>query len=107
MNTQIDLDIPTGKGKVHNLTGKDRGLHGRVFFEVDALDQTSESVQVIVPDHLDNISTSYFLGLFSKSIKSLGEDAFRSKYIFHSPKTAISRQIEHGIKLSLTLDLDN
>ena len=103
MNTEINLDGLTGNGRVHNLTGKDRGLSGRTLFKMDELDASDTMVNVIIPEHLDNMSTSYFLGMFSKSIKSLGVEKFRAKYLFNSTKPVIIKQIEHGIKLSITL----
>lgn len=100
--TELNLHEVTGSGRVHNLAGKDRGSSARALFKLDILDNNPESVTVIVPDYLDTISTSYFLGLFSKSVKNLGADNFKNKYRFVADEV-MQKQINHGIKLSESL----
>ena len=95
----IDLNEVTGQGTVHNLAGKPRGESARKHFQLDRLDRTDEAVIVRAPDYLTNVSSSYFLGLFSPSIERLGVDGFLSKYRFEA-QPHILRAIQHGIERS-------
>ena len=81
---RIDLALYTANGKVHNLSGKDRGLDARQNFGLDELDQGTESVAVRIPDYVYAISTSFFCGMFSESYKALGPDHFLEKYRFEA-----------------------
>jgi len=94
----IDLDIITDHGKVHNLAGKERGVSARRLFNLDELDSKADAIVVRVPEHLNAISPSFFLGLFSASIASLGgKDGFLRKYRFTADE-AIMEQVMNGIR---------
>ena len=95
---EIDLDLLTDGGRVHNLTGKPLGINARKLLKLDDLDRLDQSVDVVVPDHIYAISSSFFLGLFSESLKNFGgRDAFLQHYKFAADQV-IMEQVSEGIK---------
>jgi hypothetical protein len=94
---EIDLDQVTDGGASRNLAGKERGEAARAYFHLNELDQVPDVVIVRAPEYLINISSSYFLGMFSPSIQHLGgEENFLRKYQFEAPQH-IRVAIRHGI----------
>lgn len=106
MMQTIDLDRLTGNGKVHNLSGHVRGLAARTEFGLDDLDTASAQVRVIVPDHVYSLSPSFVQGLFSASVKALGNnpETFFSHYEIVA-SDLVRRQIDRAM-LNITLDRD-
>lgn len=99
--TVVDLGQVADGGKVRNLSGKERGENARIFFHLDDLDRSPSPVTVIVPDYIYAISSSYFLGLFSRSVISRGtEDNFLAHYHFEADAD-IMKQISHAISRCL------
>ncbi len=90
----IELEQLT-QGKVRNLTGHDRGLAARQNFDLDALDASGEAVDVVVPEGLDGITTSFFQGMFAQSVRSVGA-GFLDHYRFHA-SPALMEQVLRGI----------
>jgi len=102
-NKMIDLDILTENGKVHNLSGHDRGLAARAEFQLDGLDGDSPTVEIHVPDHIYAVSPSFIQGLLAASFATLGstrEAFFRQYRIVASD--LIKRQFDRGISAILT-----
>ena len=65
------------------LAGRERGYRARAAEGLDALDRKpAVEIRVVVPDAVYSINSSFFLGLFEKSIVTLGEDEFRRRYRF-------------------------
>lgn len=104
MSGQINLDALTGGGKVHNLSGHTRGLAARDLFKLDDLDSgASDPVLVVVPDHIYSVSPSFIQGLFSASVRKLGNDKCRFYNHYRIVGTdLIMRQIERGMSAILT-----
>ena len=95
--TDINLDLVANGGQVRNLAGKPRGEDARRAFRLDEIDHEVGIVTVTIPDYIYAVSSSFFLGLFSRSVASLGSaDAFFAHYRF-SASDSIMRQIQHGI----------
>ena len=67
-------------------------------FNLDELDKNAESIDVIIPDYIVTFTPSFFLGLFSKSLDTLGEDGFFRKYHFKSTREIIQKQILSGVE---------
>ncbi len=97
-NELIDLGILT-KGKVHNLSGHERGLAARRRFGLDALDSDGVCHTVRVPDSMNAISPSFVQGLFAATLRAYGNDVgkFENAYSFEA-SDLIRRQIERGIQ---------
>ena len=99
----INIDELTGFGKVHTLSGHPKGVAARQKFELDALDKSSEPVQIVVPDHLFGLSPSFIQGLFTASVRYFGND--KKKFFDHYKIEAsdlIIRQVNRGMDAILT-----
>lgn len=99
----IDLNILTDNGKVHNLSGHDRGVAARAEFGLDALDLGGGDVEISVPDHIYAVSPSFVQGLLADSVKTLGStrEGFFSRYRLVA-SDLIKRQFDRGISAILT-----
>lgn len=64
------------------LSGRDVGEQARLRYHLDDLDTNEETVTVEIPVKIWTLSASFFLGCFGNSVRKLGEDKFRKKYIF-------------------------
>lgn len=102
MTLEVDLDVLT-QGKVHNLSGHERGLAARTLFALDMLDQASQPVEVRIPEHIYGISPSFIQGLFSASVIALGssKDAFFEHYRLVATDL-VRRQFDRGLSAILT-----
>ena len=69
--------------------GRDRGEAARKAAGLDALDSAGEFVEVIIPDDVFSINSSFFLGMFGNSIRTLGEMDFRQRYSFTGRPVAL------------------
>lgn len=85
------------KNKVRNLTGHERGVAARERYNLDKLDLSTDVVRIVVPNDLDAITTSFFQGMFAKSVRSFPtSDLFLSHYLFEASPTIVE-QIMRGI----------
>ena len=86
------------------LTGRLEGKDIRTTLDLDREDKSNEPVEVIISSKMTGINISFFLGLFSKSLKILKEN-FTEKYIFvysdEETRDLIEEDIEYGIKEAL------
>lgn len=101
MNAKIiDLSRYTSPG-VGILADRDRGEHARKKEGLDEFDRSEGQARVIIPDAVYSVNSSFFLGLFDKSINHLGPDRFREKYLFEGPDADRTR--EEGIRMAIIL----
>ncbi|KXU29218.1 hypothetical protein A0J57_18230 [Sphingobium sp. 22B] len=96
--TAIDLEELTGAGKVHNLSGRERGLAARELFKLDQLDADAQPVDVLVPDYVYSLTPSFVQGFFGASVKAFGYDTerFKSHFRFKAP-SIVMQQLERGL----------
>lgn len=93
----IDLGRASGDSKVRNLAGKERGLSARNELKIDYYDNVEGRVKVLVPEGMYAVTSSFFLGLFSKSAKKFKtKNDFLNHYDFVC-SSLMKRQIEHGV----------
>lgn len=99
----IDLDRLTDNGRVHNLSGHDRGIAARQAFELDRYDEEAGIVEIVVPDHIYAVSPSFVQGLLSGSFRRVGFDkaTFFSRYTLVA-SDLVRRQFDRGISAILT-----
>ncbi len=95
--TTINLEN-YAKGRTSVLGTKVKGADAREKFNLDILDQQEGYIEVIIPSYIVTITPSFFLGLFSKSLDTLGEDAFFEKYHFKDTRMIIQKQIIAGVE---------
>ena len=79
-------------------SGRNLGAEVREKLRLDEIDVRDCIVNIIVPKETWTINSSYFLGLFNKSISFLGEENFREKYKFVTDSKLILMDIESGIE---------
>ena len=95
----IDLsEYRSGTSRV--FAGRDRGTSVRERARIDDLDRGGEEVEVRIPPDTFSVNSSFFLGMFEKSIQLLGPDAFRQRYHFIGADV-IKRTLEDGIAEAL------
>lgn len=85
------------------LRGKNFGTQIRNKLKLDEIDKTEEQVIIIIPSDIWSLNSSYFIGMFEKSILLLGEEKFRKKYLFQYSNNYILENIEQGIEDTLNL----
>lgn len=91
------------KNEVRNISGHERGVKARERFMLDELDSNAETIDVLIPAEIEAIATSFFQGMFSKSVQRFGsKDDFLSHYRFVAAPL-VMEQILRGIDRSLTV----
>ncbi len=96
----VELNIDSFlRGKnVRNLSGHERGVVAREFYGLDDLDTADEEITFVISNDVDAIASSFFQGMFSKSVREFPTDEeFLSHYKFLA-SPSVFRQIEQGIK---------
>jgi len=96
---KIDLNVYHEKGTIV-LSGRPKGEALRRDLNLDKLDGDSDSVEVIVPKEVVSLNSSFFSGLFEKSIRAMGAEKFRAKYLFNC-RTEIRDDVSAGIEEAL------
>ena len=86
--------------EVKVFSGRDVGEEFRKKKNLDELDKASEPTEIVVPKGVYSINASFFLGMFGPSVRSLGEQKFRSQYKFLC-EPVINKNIEDGISRAL------
>jgi len=93
----IDLGKMT-QGKVRNLSGQNRGVAAREFFDLETLDHKDEVITVKFPEDLLAVAPSFTQGLFARSFAALGSGySFRKHYKIEASEL-IKEQLEHGFR---------
>lgn len=94
-------------------SNQDKGLQARMEFNLDSLDRKEDAiVYVIIPDKTYSIGSIFFLKMFGESIKVLGEEGFRKKYIFvHENRYPLigdlQREVDDGIHFAMIMFRDD
>lgn len=87
------------------LSGVDLGVTARKTFNLDLLDSQENIVTIQIPDEVYSVNSSFFSGMFQKSLKTLGEKVFRERYLFECDDI-IKMNVENGISnIVNTMDL--
>ncbi|MCT4673871.1 MAG: hypothetical protein N4A37_11590 [Prolixibacteraceae bacterium] len=82
--------------------GRSQGNEARDDANLEALEKEYDKIVVIIPKGTSSISPSFFLGMFSKSIMSLGGvDNFLKKYEFEFSDD------DHDVKEFLKLNIES
>ena len=94
------LDLTKLGGRVY--VGRPNGRMARDYFKVENIEKENQfPVSVIFPDDARTLTSSFFLGMFGKSVRTAGtRDEFYSRYKFNANKQ-ILEEIELGITEAL------
>lgn len=90
------------KNESRMFSGREFGIEVRCKIDLDSRDQDFETYYIQISDDTMAINSSFFGGLFSESVLTLGAERFREKYIFQnekgkSLKDTLQKDIEEGI----------
>lgn len=83
-DNNITIDLEKLGGPV--FIGRPKGEAARKKYNLDHIDNTDTKVIVLVPENAYSLNSSFFLGLFGKSISLAGSrEKFLNKYEFRAP----------------------
>lgn len=82
------------------LSGRDEGFAAREKLKLTEMEKAFEEIIVHVPKDTWSFNSSFFLGLFTESIRTHGEVYFKNKYKFECSDT-IREDVEDGVKQAL------
>lgn len=99
MQQTIDLTKYAGREEIV-LSGRPKGEELRRKLGLEEKEQQADIITIIVPQHVVSLNSSFFLGLFTDSVRRFGEEGFRSKYSFHC-RPVLLKDIEAGIHQAL------
>jgi len=100
MSKRINLQDKISNGSII-LSGREKGETLREKLNLDQLEQDNDEVVIVVPDSIVSFNSSYFLGLFTPSIKKYkSKEKFLKKYKFECDEY-ILKDIEDGITEAL------
>ena len=99
MQQMIDLTKYTGRDEII-LSGRPKGEELRQKLNLEKMDSEADAIKIIIPQHIVSLNSSFFLGLFTESVKKFGEEGFRSKYFFEC-RPILMKDIDAGIHQAL------
>jgi hypothetical protein len=82
------------------LSGRPKGEELRKKLNLDGMEQQLDSIKFVIPQQVVSLNSSFFLGLFTNSVRRFGESGFRSKYSFEC-RQILLKDIEAGILQAL------
>lgn len=95
----ITIDFSKLGGPVY--VGREKGARVRERFDLDRVDDEPTKVKVIIPAETFSLNSSFFLGLFGKSVKAAGDaQIFFEKYLFDIPEH-LRESIERSVSRAL------
>ena len=103
---KVDLDKARTSKDARVFAGRDRGGHWRNEFKLDQVDNGTDEVEVDIPADVSSVNISFFLGMFGKSVRTLGTEGFRQRYQFHCNediRPLIDLGVEQAVKTSSAL----
>lgn len=90
---EMRIDFQQFGGPV--FTGRDRGEAARKKLKLDRV-KIGDTVTVEIPSTTYTVTSSFFLGLFGKSIRDLGLDSFKTIFKFNMP-SFLSESVEEWL----------
>lgn len=94
------IDLSNTGGKI--LSTRARGESVRQSLDLDQLDAQDETVDVIFPENLEVLTSSFFLGMFGPSVRACGSrDLFIGKFVFKNASHYVWEDINDGIGRAL------
>ena len=95
MGQRMYIDFSKLGGPV--FTGRDRGEDTRRQLKLDSV-SGDDDVQVVIPETVYTVTSSYFLGLLGKSIRDMGLEGFQRVFKFRAPDFLKSRVDEWSMR---------
>lgn len=100
MSKRINLQDKISAGSII-LSGREKGEQLREKLQLLQLEDTESQIEIVIPDSIVSFNSSFFLGLFTPSIKKYAsKEKFLEKYVFKCDEF-IRKDIEDGIEEAL------
>jgi hypothetical protein len=80
--------------------GRKRGAFCRTKLGLEEFDKSGKTIIISIPLDIYSMNSAFFLNLFGKSIRVLGEERFLGKYNFEGPSEVLA-EIPNYIKMAL------
>jgi hypothetical protein len=97
----LDLSRLLNDSDTKIISGKERGMNARREYKIEDLDMENVTFNVILPAQIKVIAPSFFMGMFSASVRRIGDvNKFLDKYKFQTTPSVLD-QITQAAKLSL------
>ena len=101
----LEIDFSNFGGPVYS--GRAKGEMVRTDLNLDSYDGVTGRIRVIIPKSTYSVTSSFFLGLFGKSVRKAGSfDEFAKKFQFDTPeifrqtiRTCVDRALREQTKL--------
>ena len=106
-NIREDINLKKIIGDLLVLSGRSNGEIVRKKLNISQKDADEKKYNIVIPCEVRTINPSYFIGIFSESIKNLKLEKFKKKYNFISSnddgklKNGIEEDIKEGIEWAL------
>lgn len=78
------------------LSGRDNGAALRKKLDLEKIEKEKDKITIIIPIEVYAVNSSFFLGMFGKSVRTLGKEEFEKKYYFKCNEV-VKLNIEDGI----------
>jgi hypothetical protein len=81
-------------------TGRPQGIEVREKLKLEAIDKSSDKVEILIPEDTTSFNPSFFLGLLYGSIQKLGIEKFKEKYnlIITTPDKELYKVIDSNLQ---------
>lgn len=100
MIKRINLQDKISTGSII-LSGREKGEKLRKTLNLELLEEQQDFIEIVIPDSIVSFNSSFFLGLFTPSIKKYKtKQCFFKKYIFICDEF-IKKDIEDGVDEAL------
>jgi hypothetical protein len=108
MSTVEQLDLNAFRTGPENriFSGRDRGEEVRARAGLDKTEERADTVQVLIPSDTFTLNLSFFLGLFTASVKKHGAAWFNAHYQFTGPEIQVKKiptYVDEAVKESIPL----
>ncbi len=98
---QTTIDFTRFDGPLYS--SRSRGERARITAGLDALDKQDCKVKIVLPKNFLTITSSFFLGMFGKSIQACNSrDVFLQKFDFTALPESLIKQLPMWIDRALT-----
>lgn len=95
MKNIITIDFSRLGGPLYS--GRNRGEEARKINNLDVVDQSDTVANIEIPESTYSITSSFFLGLFGKSIRSCGNtEIFFEKFRFKAPDRMMDKFVDYA-----------
>ena len=96
---EINLNDYINNRKV--LAGRDSGEELNRILNLNDIEKKYKRILIKIPNYVYSFNSSFFLGMFGETVKKLGRDKFKDKYIFETNNDSVRANIEDGINEAL------